>query len=120
MDKNFDCMNSETLYGDNYYPSVILIGNTPYDYLKAFVDYLKNTSFPHKKVHFIDGMITTINAVITLSNEVLQRDTFFLRTKTLNQDRIENFFQLVKKKGGNNRNPSVAEIKQNFEHLMFA
>lgn len=118
IDKIFDCLNSGTLYGDNCYRSALQLNNEAHKYIQAFLKYLEELEFADKKkkVFFLDGMKLTLNSVLFLVDE----NIFFIMTKSCNQDKLENTFAILRQKGGNNNNPSVAELNGILAKLIVA
>lgn len=123
IDKIFDCLNSGTLYGDNCYRSALQLNNEAHKYIQAFLKYLEELEFADKKkkVFFLDGMKLTLNSVLFLVDELLvDENIFFIMTKSFNQDKLENTFAILRQKGGNNNNPSVAELNGILAKLIVA
>lgn len=114
IDKVFDCMNSQSLYGDNSYRSAIQIGNVPYEYIKEFLSYWEDVKFldSKKQVHFLKGFKISLNAILQYVDETFNTESnnFFLMTRLVTQDKLENYFSILRQKGGYNRNPSVSEV----------
>lgn len=122
IDKIFDCMNSGSLYGDNPFRSALQLHNEPYKFIQTFLKDLEEVKFvdEKKKVFFLDGMKLTLKSVLLITDEILDEttDKFFVMTKSFNQDKLENTFAVLRQKGGNNSNPSVAELNNILARLM--
>lgn len=115
IDQVFDCMNSGSLNSDNFYRSAIQKNNCAHEFLKTFKSYIAQVSLVQrsKTVYFLKGIEQSINGVLQLADDLFNdcsEDIFFLLTKRLNQDALENLFAVIRQKGGNNQNPSLYEF----------
>lgn len=71
-----------------------------------------------KNVYCIGGMIWTINAVLLLWQDI-KENYKFLSTYNLNHDPIENFFSVVRHRGGYNPYPNCRQFRLAMQHNMF-
>jgi len=62
-----------------------------------------------------EGMVQTINGVMELFSDEKEKDEFsHLLTNRLNQDPLENFFSVLRQKGGFNPNPTARTLRTSF------
>ena len=73
-----------------------------------------------KHILFLNGMKLTLNTVLMITTEILKEgsDVYFLMTKLLNKNKLENTFSVLRHKGGNNNNPSVSEVNNIMANIM--
>lgn len=66
-------------------------------------------------VKFLKGWLLNISSLKGLSTEMRSLGIQKLATRRLNQDCLENFFGLMRRKGGLNDNPSACEFENNYK-----
>lgn len=121
LDKTFDCLNSQYRFSRNPY-SCAMSSKTP-----IVAETLKNAKYVMEiiqKVNFnsgktsrppcFDGLITTINAILSLHEEQASNGFDYLLTYRLNQDILENFFSVIRQRGGYSRNPTARIFRSSF------
>lgn len=121
----FDCLNSVQRYNKNPY-ACALSQNTPtveqtlISCLEMFQK-IKKVDFKAKctvsRPPCFDGFVSTITAVLDIYYELLNEGKLFLLTSKLNQDPLENYFSIVRQKGGYNKNPTVRMFRLTFRSL---
>lgn len=62
-----------------------------------------------------DGILITINSILQLHKDIKTEEFPYILTTRLNQDVIENFFAVLRQKGGYNKNPTVKEFRTSFK-----
>ena len=75
--------------------------------------------FDGKKYKYPDcfvNLILTIKSILMFWNELKNEGRFYLLTRKLNQDPIENFFSLMRALSGFNSNPTEMQFRKNFQH----
>lgn len=118
MNDLFDMLNAKSHTDENFLKRGISAENI--HILHEFSHYLSSiTSLGSTKVFWITGLQQTVNAIIQLFEWKSKiNPNFRLFTRRINQDALENFFGLVRAKGGNNRNPTLLEFLRTVSKLM--
>lgn len=118
MNDLFDLMNSKCHLDENVLKQGIGLDNI--HLLYEFSEYLASVRTLGKaKVFWISGLLQTVNAVTQMCDEkFIKNANFRLFTRRLNQDALENFFGMVRAKGGNNRNPNLIEFLRTVSKLL--
>lgn len=119
----FDALNSKRLFAKNPFNcglsdknplvmSTILQGRDLFESLIK-VSYQKTSILKESRPPCFDGMVQSINAIIGLFESEKQASHFLL-TNRLNQDFLENFFSIVRQKGGWNLNPTAKAFRLSY------
>ena len=64
------------------------------------------------------GLDVTISNILCLVNELLHEDFFYVCTAQFNQDCLENFFALIRSKGGWNDRPTAMQFKSAYKNVL--
>lgn len=122
LDKGFDCLNSKFQFDKNPFrcaissksesvkQTLISIQNI----LKKIFKIGKGGNGQVKRPPCFDGFVWSINSILMLYEEELKNGTEFLLTSRLNQDPLENFFSVIRQKGGFNLNPTARAFRTSF------
>lgn len=115
-----DSLNSSNLKTKNVYKQPIKLKNIPFVFLEEMIDYLKKLKCKNsKKIFCIDGLVQTITAVLSLCEaEIDNVKIYFIMTRRLNQDPLENMFSHIRSAGGYCRNPSAQQIGNIFAKMV--
>jgi hypothetical protein len=121
----FDCCNISQLHGPTPLASAISSTNTaPLQYLKQAKDVFKTMKIVRKdgspvpNIQFISGWIQTITVIELMSKELLRTTNVkFILTRKFCQDSLENFFGLIRRKGGSSENPTPIKFKHLFKQV---
>ena len=122
----FDALNSRVLYESNphkrplsiYYDkpeNVLLQGLT----LIKSIDVYETTNNVKKKrnnIYCLEGFQWTIRSILLLWSHLKTVGIKYLLTNFLNQDPIENFFSVVRSRGGYNPTPTVRQFRIAMQH----
>lgn len=68
--------------------------------------------------HCLNGFKLTINAILQLWQDLRNEGKIFLLTSRLNQDPLENFFGVVRQRGGYNPTPNTQSFRLAMQHNM--
>lgn len=76
---------------------------------------LQNGTICKEQIPFKTGWITTIEATMGLFNECRKLGFRFLRTRSLNQDCLENYFSTIRSYNASNTNPNPYQFINTFK-----
>lgn len=127
MNNLFDALNSERLFDKNPYgcglsnkhTKVIQMLQRGKEIFSTMIKVSKkvvNGKIVERKSRppCFEGMVQTINAVFALFEDEKKDNNSFILTKRLNQDFLENFFSVIRGRGGWNLNPSAKSFRLAF------
>lgn len=109
----FDCLNSRCLYDSNPMKCALSVKSPQIKKtLEEGILVMEKLSKVSKtgvvsRPPCFDGLVLTINSILLLYEQEIFNKKSYLITSRLNQDVLENFFAIVRQRGGSNRNPSV-------------
>jgi len=124
MNSLFDAMNSSHLKTPNQWQRAISEESGHIEFLHLNIQWLTSlkifdsvkNKFVTNNVKCIQGWIKTINCVIQLFPYLREKfDLKFLMTRRLNQDCLENFFGVIRTKGGCSDNPTAVQFVNHFK-----
>lgn len=115
-----DCMNSKNLNDSNPLKKPMCIRNLKTKQcLEENVSFVQSWSIKgHPNPPCFNGLLQTIEGVLQLYVDVVTDKSSFLLTSRLNQDPIENLFGVLRRRSGNNTNPSAKEFRRNLQHSL--
>lgn len=121
----FDSLNSKRLFDKNPFQSGLSDNNLAViDILtkgkiifSQLVKISKNKNITSRPPCF-EGMVQTINGVMALFEDEKKDGNSFILTNRLNQDFLENFFSIIRQRGGWNLNPSAKSFRLAFRIQM--
>ena len=122
MNDLFDSVNGRLIFKEDK-PLLSAVSNTsPHlESWKTFTDFLKSVEFQTqgKKIRFpcLEGWLITLSAFRQLVPELLVNIPYILMSR-FTQDCLENFFSVVRRKGGNNDHPSPVDFRSRIRMLM--
>lgn len=123
MNNMFDVLNTSKFGSANTF-QVPLSAETPhlFRFLRTAAEtFSKLTKSNGKVPPCFKGVILSINSVIAIFETLKDVDGFnFLLTRRLCQDPLENFFSLMRSKGGFNRNPTARSFRLSFRHTLIS
>ncbi|XP_050518111.1 uncharacterized protein LOC126892588 [Diabrotica virgifera virgifera] len=117
----FDGLNSKYCSDSNPNRKPMSTLSKSTENLKAGLEYLKKIKvFENQKernnIHCLHGFQWTILSVLCLWEELQKYNVSYLLTSFLNQDPLENFFSIVRNRGGYNPTPSVSQLRIAIKH----
>lgn len=118
----FDALNSRSLQDPNPNRRPLSIyQNRSVDVLVEAVNYFENVAvFENNKkrnnIYCIDGFKWTIKSVLMLWEHLKKKEVKYLLTGFLNQDPLENFFSVIRNRGGYNPSPTVRQCRIAIQH----
>lgn len=120
----FDTLNSSVLNHSNQYRCALSINKSqPEMYLREALEWISTwRSYKEGKRkernHCFLGLKQSIYSVLLLWED-LKRDGYkFLLTRRLHQDPLENFFSIIRRRSGNNVNPTAKSFRQSVQWNM--
>jgi len=122
----FDAVNSSHIKSPNKLQRAISEGSGHIEFLQSNIEWLKsvkifdtvNSKFVTNNVKCVQGWIKTINSVTQLFLYLREKyDLKFLLTRRLNQDCLENFFGVIRTKGGCCDNPTAVQFVNHFKRV---
>ena len=124
FDQLFNIFNSKSFNNANPTKAGIFIGSSSYRKMFEIRDYLLSLKILNnsgrdvsKSFKCISGWIQNIEALRLLLQSEAKSGIDILLTANLNQDAIENFFGVVRQRGGDNERPSAKEFSDSFRQL---
>lgn len=123
----FDSLNSRVLNDPNPKKRALSIYNTvPQKILENALLFFKSIEVfengtggkKRNNIFCLDGFLWTINSILSLWSELKCQGIKYLLTSFLNQDPLENFFSVVRHRGGYNPTPSVRQCRIAIQHNM--
>lgn len=120
LDKLFDCLNSRTLFNSNPYRCALSdrcsqIKSTLITGIETMKKIIKvNHKGEKSRPPCLDGMLLTMNGIMEFHEEEKMNGKEYILTSRLNQDALENFFSVIRQRGGYNRNPTVRTFRTAF------
>lgn len=122
IDEIFDFLNMSLLNNDKFgrcatyfYPNITK--------LDSFLQFFESITVPtmcKKEPDFLKGLKTTVSGIKMLAHDLFQEGYKYLYTRNLQQDCLENYFSLIRSKGGYCKNPTARCFRTNFRFLFFA
>lgn len=110
MDTLFDLLNSRLRFADKEARCAVSLNNSCRQQLVELKQWVSSWCFLGCRstagIHCHWGLRTSIQNIVSLSDELLAEDFSFVCTARFNQDCIENFFASIRSKQGWNENPS--------------
>lgn len=70
-------------------------------------------------IYCIGGFIWSIRSILLLWDDLKKEGVKYLLTGFINQDALENFFSVIRNRGGYNPMPSVRQFRISMQHNMF-
>lgn len=120
----FDSLNSRVLNERNPYRQPLSVYNresveTLENGLKYFedVEILENNK-KRNNIYCVEGFQWTLRSVLLLWSNLKADGTKYLLTSFLNQDPLENFFSVIRNRGGYNPTPTVRQCRLAIQHNM--
>lgn len=120
----FDSLNSRFLQDPNPYRCPLSIYSTKSQIvLEQGLEYFKNIEVfegikKRNNIYCLEGFQWTINSILLLWNHLKGQGVKYMLTGFLNQDPLENFFSVIRNRGGYNPTPTVRECRIAIEHNM--
>jgi len=122
MDKLFDIMNSRKLYADKPARCALTMSSDNMQHLEQEKAWIENWRFVGAKSqtniasHW--GLSVTIDSILSLTKELLSEGFNFVCTSRFNQDCIENFFSIIRSKGGWNDRPTARQFRAAYQNAL--
>lgn len=126
MNDIFDCLNSKVIFDSN--PLRCALSNKKLVVeatLHEGISWLKSISITKKKcnterndIYCFNGLISSIENILQLYQQLSEEGCTFLLTGRLNQDPLESFFSKIRRAGGNNSNPTVRSFRIALQHCI--
>ena len=122
MDILFEILNSRKPKADKPTRSALTLNNKFIQQLEDFRVWVKGWHFcgarSHKGIFSHWGLDVTISNIICLTNELLYEDFCYVCTAQFNQDCVENFFALIRRKGGWNDRTTAMQFKSAYQNVL--
>ena len=122
MDILFEILNSLKPKADKPTRSALTLNNKFIQQLEDFRVWVKGWHFcgarSHKGIFSHWGLDVTISNIICLTNELLYEDFCYVCTAQFNQDCVENFFTLIRRKGGWNDGTTAMQFKSAYQNVL--
>jgi hypothetical protein len=121
MNRLFDALNSRHANPKN--PQERALSEQNYrikSELQRAIEWLNNIDVLNNKQNppCIVGLIMSITAILALWDDLKTEGWDYLLTSRLTQDALENFFAMIRQRGGFRDNPSVQEFRYEFRWLL--
>lgn len=118
----FDSINGRRINDDRPLLSAVHSKSPHLEAWKNFADFFRSVEFQTqgKKIKFpcLNGWLITLSAFRQMIPELLSKDLPYILMSRFNQDCLENFFSVVRRKGGNNDHPTPMDFKSRVRMLM--
>lgn len=119
MNMLFDCFNSSQISGANSYRRAISADSCHMAFLESCKQWLSKIhvlgSSSARQLPCIVGWQLSINSLIMIWEELRINHSYkFLLTNRLNQDCLENFFSVIRGKGGHCFHPNPVQFRTSF------
>ena len=125
VDKLFDCLNSRSPSNSKVYLRSMTKESPHCEFLEKMGDLFANLKVlsNNTQIPSILGWRISISCVISLWNELQTQliggaDIKFLNTRFIQQDCLENFFSVIRSKGGFNENPTSDQSRNAYKHCI--
>ena len=120
FDNIFNVFNSATLTNAHKFRCAISETSDHVAFLKDSLNWLDSVKSlgKHKTLPCLEGWKLTITSLLCLWKELKsQYDLAFLLTNRLNQDCLENFFSIIRGRGGHRDNPNAVQFKADYRSI---
>lgn len=122
FDKLFDMLNSSTATNPKKYGKVFTGSQNQLQFLEEIIYFLKcikviDNNGTYVKVKCFQCWQITIKGIIKLWKKLKSYNFSYLRTRRINQDCIENFFDSIRQQSGNSLNPTAIQFARAFKKL---
>ncbi|KAF5281927.1 hypothetical protein FQR65_LT14453 [Abscondita terminalis] len=121
----FDCLNSRILHDANPNKRPLSVFNSrPEIFIEEGITLFKNIIIlengkRRNNIYCIEGFLWTLKSILMLWNFLKNNWSIkYLLTSFLNQDPLENFFSVIRNRGGYNPTPSVKQCRIAIQHNM--
>jgi hypothetical protein len=122
MDTIFDILNLYKLSADKPACCALTSKGASISQLEGFQYWIKKWKFcgvrSQANISCHWGLSVTIDSVLTLSRELFSEGFQFVCTSRFNQDCIENFFSIIRSKGGWNDRPNVRQFRAAYRNAL--
>ncbi len=123
VDGLFDCFNSRNLYDKKALrrPVTDASASSHWSHLEECVSQLKALKVvgSNRPSPCFEGWVLSINALKLLWSVVHdEHSVSYLLTSRLNQDSLENFFSLIRSRGGHRDNPDAVHFQSAFKQMV--
>ena len=122
MDKCFDLMNSRKLFADKPARCALTASGQNLEDLEEMKKWIEKWRFigvkNPKSIPSHWGLSVAIDSILSLSRELLAIGFQFVCTSRFNQDCIENFFSIIRSKGGWNDRPSAVQFCSAYQNAL--
>lgn len=125
MDKIFDVLNSSSKFGSTLFKKALTCETQ--DHLPALIEWIKSIRVVNKggkdvtnTFHCLDGIVGALKTTSEVLDHLRSTAAFeYLLTRRLCSDPLENFFSIIRQKGGYNSNPSLLSFSQAYKAVIF-
>lgn len=122
FDKLFDVLNSSAINNPKEYGKVFTGSKKQIQFLEQIINIFKTIKVIDEndvpvKVNCFKCWQITIRSIMLLWEKLKCHDFPYLRTRKINQDCIENFFDFIRQQGGNRLNPTAIQFTRAFKKL---
>ena len=127
LDRTFDCLNSSSLKGAKVFRRAITSDSPHIKFLEEMLQLIPTIKVINKEskkdvtgtLKCLNALQVTISGIIQLWNNLHEASLFFLCTRRLNQDPLENFFGAIRQQGGNSENPTPIQFCRAYRKLFY-
>lgn len=124
FNKLFDLLNSSHTNNSNEFKNVFIGSDFQMDFLIKMAEFIGKMRILNNRGDDVTAMskfkvcwLITINGIIQLWTTLQQTGFKYLKTRSVNQDCIENFFGSIRQQGGNSLNPTPVQFQRAFKKL---
>lgn len=119
----FDVMNSSTKVSTTVYKSAITKTSIHREEIQKMIEWVNTWKILDRdgknvtsRFRFINGIKLSLTSILGLAHELLNSGKLeFLMTRRLCQDPLEQFFSIIRQKGGFSKNPSCQNFQQAYK-----
>lgn len=123
MNDLFDCLNAKSANDRNPLRRGISNSSNAQKIIEDSLGWVNTWEYADNKRVLppsIIGLRLSLNSINLLAQDLLQGGQLYLLTSRLNQDAIENLFGTLRRRSGNNNNPSSMQFRHNLQYCIIA
>ena len=124
MDTLFDVFNSSKKYDSKPFKCAMKDGSLHFEFLKEMKEYfgrlLKETRQGFSRPPCFQAWQLNISALLLLWDDLKREGYFYLRTRLISQDPLENLFGVIRSMGATNVNPTACQFRDFFKKAMIS
>jgi hypothetical protein len=129
LDNLFDCFNSTNIYADKPFKAALTKDSIHHDFLIEMRDFFSGLQAleirPDRKSYgkfsrppCFKGWVLSINSLLQFWASIVDvNGVYYLKTRRLNQDCLENLFSVIRRLGCDRDNPTVKNFRDTLRHV---